>query len=341
MKFRSRFLLPLLFVAATAALFSCSKSKVADGLRIAVIPKGTTHDFWNAIHAGAVKAKHDLRLKGVDVEVTWRGPLREDDRDFQISVMENFVSSGYNGIVLAPLDDTALVSSVELAARSEVPVVIIDSGINTENYVSFVATDNFKGGQMAAEFMAKQLQEKGNVVVFRYQVGSASTTKREEGFLQKIAEYPNINVISGATPQTSEYGGATVDTAFQKAENMLTREDLKMLNGVFCPNETVTIAMTKALRQVSKAGGVVKIVGFDSGPQSVLDLADGDVQALVVQDPLMMGYQGVMKLVEHLAGQPVDKRVDTGVHLATRENMREPEMARLLHPPVDEILKGE
>lgn len=324
---------------ATLLIFGssgCSKSKISEGVRIAVIPKGTTHDFWKAIHAGAVKAEQDLRLRGIDAKIIWRGPLREDDRDFQIQVVENFASSdSIDGIVLAPLDSTALVAPVELAKRSDVPVVIIDSDINTEDYVSFIATDNYQGGVLAATHLAELLMGKGEVVLLRYQVGSASTENREKGFLDTLQKFPDIEVIS-----SNDYAGATVDAAYQKAETIVSGDIGVRMDGVFCPNETVTIAMTKALKDAGRADGEVKIVGFDSGPQSVIDLQNGDLQALVVQDPMAMGYQGVMHIVAHLDGQKVERRVDTGVFLITRENMQEPEHQRLLYPPIDEYLKS-
>src|SRR2546422_42808 len=118
---------------------------------VAVIPKGTTHEFWKSINAGAIKAQNELRDKGVKVEVIWKGPLKEDDRDQQIQVVENFTSRRVSGIVLAPLDSQALVSPVESALQAGVPVVIMDSGLKSDKYVSFVATDNYKGGVLAGE----------------------------------------------------------------------------------------------------------------------------------------------------------------------------------------------
>lgn len=300
---------------------------------IAVIPKGTTHEFWKSIHAGAVKAEQELAAKGTKVRLFWKGPLREDDRDQQIQVVENFTARTVSGIVLAPLDSQALVAPVASAAQAKIPTVVIDSDLKSDRQISFVATDNFKGGQMAGEFLAQQLGGKGKVILLRYQVGSASTEAREAGFLDAIRKASGIQLIS-----SDQHAGATRETAYQASQNLLNRFG-REVNGIFCPNETATIAMTKALRDIGRAGGQVKLVGFDSGSQSVLDLKNGDVQALVVQDPLKMGYLGVMTLVEHLRGKPVEKRVDTGVSLVTKANMNEPAMAELLAPPIAKFLK--
>src|SRR5213594_3125493 len=113
---------------------------------LAVIPKGTTHEFWKSINAGAFKARDELDAQGIKVDVIWKGPLKEDDRDQQIQVVENFMARRVSGIVLAPLDSQALVKPVENAIRAKVPVVIIDSGLKSDQYVSFVATARHGSG---------------------------------------------------------------------------------------------------------------------------------------------------------------------------------------------------
>src|SRR6516225_1881643 len=201
-------------------------------LTIAVIPKGTSHVFWQSVHAGAQKAATEL---GVDI--LWRGPLREDDRDSQVSEVEGFVSRGISGIVLAPLDESALVTPVSNATRNNIPVVIFDSGLKSDDYVSFVATDNLKGGRLAGEHMAKLLGGKGKVVLLRYAEGSNSTSLREQGFLDVMKENPGIEVVS-----SNQYAGADVEGAYKKSEALLSRfkspDGSPSINGVFCPNES-------------------------------------------------------------------------------------------------------
>ena len=300
---------------------------------LAVIPKGTTHEFWKSINAGAVKAQRELTSQGTKVEIIWKGPLREDDRDQQIQVVENFVARHVSAIVLAPLDSQALVRPVHYAVRAKVPVVIMDSDLKSDDYVSFVATDNYKGGQLAGEHLAKLLGEKGNVILMRYAVGSASTEARETGFLDALKKFPGIKVIS-----SDQHAGATRELAYQTAQNLLNRYG-REVNGIFCPSEPTTIAMTKALRDLGLAGGKVKMIGFDAGSQSVLDLEHGDVQALVVQNPVRMGYLAVTTAVKSLKGDKVERRIDTGVWVVTKQNMEQPEIKELLHPPLDEYLK--
>lgn len=300
---------------------------------IAVIPKGTSHEFWKSIHAGAIKAKQELESKGHKVNIIWKGPIREDDRDQQIQVVENFIARRVDGIVLAPLDVTALIAPVESAMRSRIPVVIIDSGVQTENIVSYIATDNYKGGQLGAAHLAKILNGRGKVILLRYQVGSNSTDQREAGFMEEIKKYPDIEVIS-----SDQYSGATRDSAYQAAQNLLNRHG-KQVEGIFAPCEPITVGVTMALRDIGKAGGAVKVVGFDAGSQSVEALKRGDVQGLVVQNPMRMGYEGVMTVVSSIEKKKVEKKVDTGVKVVTRENMDEPENNQLLYPPLSKYLK--
>lgn len=299
---------------------------------VAVIPKGTTHEFWKSVHAGARKAAQEF-----NVEVIWKGPLKEDDREGQISVVESFVTRQVDGIVLAPLDDTALRPAVREAKRAEIPVVIFDSDLKGGDYISFVATDNYKGGQLAAEEMARLLGGKGRVAVLRYQEGSASTMNREKGFLDTLKKYPGIEVVS-----ENQYGGATTESAQKASENLLAPlkgPDGKLtIQGIYTPNESTTFGMLRALQDQGLAGKV-NFVGFDASSSLVEALRKGEINALVVQNPFRMGYLSVKTLADHLKGQPVEKRVDTGATLVTREKMDQPEIKELLEPDLDKWLK--
>ena len=301
--------------------------------RIAVIPKGLTHEFWKSIHAGAIKAARDLLAEGVEVEVIWKGPIREDDREQQVQVVEAFTSQGVSGIVLAPLDDKALVRPVEDAKRLGIPTVIIDSDLASPDIVSFVATDNFRGGELAAEEMARLLGGKGKVLLLRYQEGSASTAAREEGFVTKLrAVAPGIDLIS-----SDQYAGATRDTAKRASENLLNRFGNE-LSGIFCPNESSAAGMLLALQDVSKAGKI-PFLGFDASQDFIDAMKSGQMQGTVLQNPFKMGALGVRTMVDHLLGKTVEERVDTGVVLVTPANLDTAESRDLLKPPIDEYLK--
>jgi ribose transport system substrate-binding protein len=327
----------LLVLAAIwmTALCACARNTqnpTGNKLTIAVIPKGTSHVFWQSVHAGAQKAATEL---GVDL--VWRGPLREDDRDSQVSEVEGFVSRGISGIVLAPLDETALVTPVSNATRNKIPVVIFDSGLKSDDYVSFVATDNLKGGRLAGEHMAKLLGGKGKVVLLRYAEGSNSTSLREQGFLDVMKENPGIEVVS-----SNQYAGADVEGAYKKSEALLSRfkaaDGSPSINGVFCPNESTTLGMLRAFEDNGWAGKL-HFVGFDASSILVKGVRDGHIDALVLQDPIKMGYLGVKTMVAHLRGENVDKRIDTGVTLVTHDNLDQPAMKDLVEPDLTKWLK--
>jgi ribose transport system substrate-binding protein len=238
---------------ATAALccsvlsFIAPSASAAESLDIAVIPKGTSHEFWKSIHAGALKAQQELQGNGQPVKIIWKGPLREDDREQQIQVVENFVSRRVSGIVLAPLDSRALVQPVASAGQARIPVVIMDSGLNSDRYASFVATDNRRGGVMAGDHLARLLGGKGNVILLRYQVGSASTEEREAGFLEALKQHPGIKVIS-----SNQHAGPTRETAYQASQNLLNRHG-REVNGVFCPAELPSGAIGDAVTLLTTA----------------------------------------------------------------------------------------
>ena len=326
----------LLVVLLVLGVSACNKSNVPAGakkLTIAVIPKGTTHEFWKSIHAGSNKAASELTAQGTPIDVIWKGPLREDDREQQIQVVEGFMTQGVNGIVLAPLDNRALVRPVEEAKRASVPTVIIDSGLESDAIVSFVATDNRKGGALAAARMGELLNGKGKVLMLRYAEGSASTTEREEGFVTELKQkFPNIELIS-----SDQYAGATRDTAKRASENLLNRFGDEV-QGIFTPNESSTAGMLLALQDINKAGKV-SFVGFDASQVFIDAMRAGQLNGIVVQNPFNMGYLGVRTMVDHLLGKSVEKKIDTGVMLVTNENMSSPEVQTLLHPPLDQYLK--
>jgi len=288
--------------------------------KIAVIPKGMTHEFWKSIHAGAQQA---AREQGADI--IWKGPQKEDDRAQQITVVEDVISRGVDGIVLAPLDDRALQRPVQDAMRERIPVIIIDSGLQGKDYLSFVATDNYQGGVMGARRLGALLGGKGKIFLIRYQEGSASTTEREQGFLDTVRkEFPGFTLLV-----KDQYAGTTTESAYQMAENLIGR--FPDVEGIFCPNESSTFGTLRALQE-SQLAGKVRFVGFDSSPKLVQALRDGHLHGLILQNPVKMGYLGVTEMVQYLRGQKIPERVDTGVYLATPDNMDSPEIKALLSP---------
>ncbi|HZZ28328.1 MAG TPA: substrate-binding domain-containing protein [Pirellulales bacterium] len=327
----------LLVLLSLAILVGCSDEAAGPGgqgasvamggngkkYQIAVVPKAATHEFWKSVHAGAEDAASELG----NVEIIWKAPAEDDNRNQQIDLVENFVTRGVNGICLAPIDSQALVNVAKDVKAANIPLVIFDSGLNDPSlYVSYVATDNENGGRLAAREMGRQLNGKGNVLLLRYSSGSESTENRERGFLETIKkEFPDIKILS-----SDQYAGTSEQTALDKSQQLLLKYG-KEVNGIFAVNESSAAGMLQALKEAGLTGKVVYL-GFDSSNRIVKALRDGDMQGVVLQDPVNMGYQAVKAIVAQLTGQPVEKRVSTGEAVATKENMDNPHMHKLLNP---------
>ena len=323
-----RCLILLLLVCLVTA--ACGGSGKSSAITIAVVPKGTTHEFWKSVHAGAIKAGREF-----GVTILWQGPLKEDDRDDQIRVVDTVVSRAVQGLLLAPLDDKALRAPVSNATRAGIPVVIFDSNLDGQDHLSLVATSNLVAGRLAGAHMGKILGGKGNVVMMRLHEGAASTTAREEGFLAALKDFPGVTVIS-----SNQFAGALAEGAYRMGESLLaaTKAADGNVQGIFCPNESTTFGMLRALENAGLAGKI-RYVGFDSADKLVQGLREGHIDALVLQNPFAMGYIGVKTLVRHLRGERVDRFIDTGVAVVTRGNMDQTEIKDRLQPNLDMYLK--
>ncbi len=292
----------------------------AHRIRLAVIPKGTTHFHWKSVEAGARAAAQEL-----GVEILWKGPLKENDRAQQIAIVEQFVSEGVDGLAIAPLDDVALVRPVRAAMAKKIPVVVFDSGLKGEvgkDWVSYVATNNKLGGVMAGEELARVMGGKGKAMLLRYMEGSASTVEREAGFLEALAKHPEITLLS-----SNRYLGATAAEAQTNAMNMI--DQIKEADGVFASNESATFGLLLALRQNGLAGKI-KLVGFDTSDPLLDALRKGELLATVAQNPRKMGAELVKALVDSINGKPVAESIDSGAMLVTPANLDSPEVKMLL-----------
>jgi ribose transport system substrate-binding protein len=309
----------------------CNSASRSARYRIVVIPKGTTHNFWKSIHAGALKAAKE---RG-DIDIVWDGPTREDERQEQRNIVERYANEHVSAIVLAPCDRRTLVAPVESALAQGIPVVIIDSGLESspaitgsDKYLGYVATDNKQGGVLGAEKMGELFKgkAKARVLLLRYQAGSESTEQREEGFKEKIRQYPNIELI---VPE--DEAGATVDSAQKASERVLSNHP--DLDGIFTVNESSTTGMLQALRGLNRIRQV-KLVGFDGSALLIDALRSGELEGLVLQDPFDMGYRSVLRAVDALQGRPPREPVlHTNLQLATGANVDSPDIRRMYQPP--------
>ena len=323
----TRTTLALLLITALAA--SCDRGESSPGAtdpskaRIAVIPKGTSHIFWKSVHTGAKRYAREHNLP----EPIWQGPPTEEDVNQQINIAANVQTAGCDALVLAPINKDGLNRTIETAFR-KMPVVVYDSGCTTDQYTAYVATDNYKGGQLAGQHLLKLLGPAGGeVAVVLVQAGSASTEEREKGFFDVVNKAPNVKVVF------SQYGNSNTNTSMNVASNALTAHP--NIKGFFGPNESSTAGILNALRQHKKAGQV-KFVGFDSTPEFVEGLRKGEVHAIVLQDPVRMGYLAVKAAHEALQKKPVTKNQPIEPTLVTPDNIDRPEIVQLHTPDLSD-----
>ena len=231
---------------------------------------------------------------------------------------------------MAPSEATALVRVVERAAREGIPVTIFDTGINTEEYVSFVSTNNYEAGVVGARTLADALGGKGEVAVIRMVPGSASTTAREDGFADTISrEFPEIEIVA------QQYCMANHAKALAVAENILTSHP--DLSGMFASAEPATVGPIQAIKARGLVGKV-KLVGFDFGHTIEQALRDGVLVAAVVQDPFNIGYTAVKTMAAKLRGETPERRIDSPVKVVTGENLTTLEIDRFVHPDLAKYL---
>lgn len=293
---------------------------------VGVVPKGANHIFWQAVHAGANKAASEYGL-----EVEWNAPTLEIDSSRQIAIVDSMANRKLAGIALAPVDRTALVSVVERATDAGIPVVIFDSGIDTQKRLTYVATDNREGGRMAARELGRLLFGEGKVAIVGFMPGSASTMEREEGFTEELkSKFPNIKIVQKV------YGMADRAKALAATENILTAHP--DLGGLFADNESSTVGMMQALK--ARRTRKVRTVGFDSNDQLIQDLQTRALDAMVLQDPFKMGYESVKAVGMKLKGEQPPALIDSGVYLVGRLDMEKPDIVQLLRPDLGRWLSS-
>jgi ribose transport system substrate-binding protein len=297
-------------------LASCNQQKKR---LIGVVPKATSHVFWVAVEKGAKAAAKEFQ-----VDIEWNGAPSETEYARQIQIVDSMINRKVDGLAVAATERRALVASVDRAMKQGIPVTIFDSGIEGENYTSYVATNNYEGGQLGARAMAKLIGGKGEVGLILHAPGSASTMDRERGFTDVIEkEFPEIKIVA------TQYGMADRSKARAGAENILTAHP--NLSGFFGSSEPSTTGASLAVKARGLAGKV-KVVAFDASDNLVEDMKAGAIQAMVVQDPFQMGYQTVKTLIDKLDGKTPPKRIDLSAKVIFADEVSKPENQRLLSP---------
>jgi len=309
-------------VLLSVALISCGGSHRKT---IAVIPKATSHLFWVSVQAGAMAAG-----KKLNVDVLWNGPPTETDYARQVQIVDSMIARQVDGLAVAAQDRITLNASLDRAAAAHIPVTVFDSGVDSSNYMTFIATNNFEAGQMAARKLAALVGGKGKVAELMHAPGSKSTMDREAGFEDAVKkEFPGLQIVA------RQFSMSDRAKAMAAAENFLTAQP--DLDGIFASAEPGSLGAALALKSRGVAGKV-KLVAFDAGEDLVDDLKDGSIDALVAQDPFRMGYDAVKTLVDKLHGANPPKIIDLSATVVTKRDLDKPEIKALLFPDVKRYL---
>ena len=313
----------ILAVALLPFLAGCNRNHETT---IAVIPKASADIFWQSVHAGAVKASWENH-----VNIVWEGPPNETDIATEMQIMETMINRRVDAICLAPSDKSAFKIVVDRAVKAGIPVIIFDSGMDTDSYRTFVATDNYLGGKMGAERLGERMKGHGKIVMVKTTPGGASTTAREDGFRDGLkAKYPAIEILD------ERYGMASIAQSLTVMENMLTAHP--DLGGVFCSNESGSIGASQALRARNRK---LTLVGFDSSPSLIEAVQSGWIDTLVIQDPFTMGETAVAYALKAIRGEQTPKKIALPPRLVDLRNLHDPAIDAQLHPDLRKYLDAQ
>ncbi len=266
--------------------------------RVAVIPKATAHLFFVSVHEGVERAAREF-----SIEALWNGPSDETDSSRQIQIVDSMVAQGVDGIAISATDERALVGPLLRARAAKIPVVIFDSAVAMDDYVSFISTDNYGAGCLAARRLAGLVGGKGSVAMIQQKPGGASTGRRESGFEETLAkEFPEVKIVA------RQFSMGDRAKARAVAENILTAQ--AGLDGIFASSEASSIGAIQAIRS---RGTKLKLVTFDDSEMHREALKEGVVNVMLVQDPARLGYEAVKALAGFLRGEVQRKRLDLPV----------------------------
>jgi len=290
---------------AGLAAGACNRGK--EDVTIALVTKAMDSEFWLTMAEGA-KAGAAERP---GVKLTIVAPDREINVDQQVSMLEDQVRRGVKALVVSPAGSAQVMSALELASSRGIPVVLVDTDAPFAKKVSYIGTDNRRGGQLAAKCLVDRLAGKGEVALISGVPGNESQDARAQGFIDAVAKVPGMKLVAQQPANSERSLGLTV------MENILTAHP--DVQGVFATNDQMALGAMEAL-DARRLRGKVAIVGFDATKEAVQATVDGKLAGSVAQNPRAMGQKGVEAALAALDGRPVEKRIDTGTELVTKEN---------------------
>lgn len=286
--------------------------------KISLILKTQSGDYFKNVRMGA-----EVAAKEFNVKVDFTSPMDENDVDGQIELVNEAIERKTDALILAPSDYNKLVDITEKAVSKKIPVLVIDSKLNTKKISSYITTDNVKAGEMAGEKLASLCGASSRVAIINFVEGSSNNKEREKGLLSIISKYPQINVIY------SDYVSPDSESASVLTKKLVLGDD--KVNTIIALNYVSSIGVAKAISEIGFAGKVT-VISFDNTPEQIEFLENGVIQATVTQSPFGMGYLAVKYAVLNLQNKKIPKYVDTGVVVIDGSNMYLPQNQKILFP---------
>ena len=323
-----KYLIITLFVLAIS-LSSCdyNSNRNLPDYRIGIVPEERGSSFWKILRKGSYNATKELLDRNISIEVIWQAPAGINQWEDQVKLVEQLVEDEVDGILLSPVNRKSLQASLKLTSTKNIPVIIINSTLLEGDYITYIGSNNYEAGWRAGHYLANLLEEKGNVIMLKHIKDSGSSEDREKGFLEAISQYNDINVLSSEL-----YAGETQDTAFRQSQKLLNRTQKKGIDGIFTSSQNSTNGMIFTLQKFPTVRNHSQFVGFDGGYLNINALNNGDIDALLIQDPEGMGYEAIMKMVSYLKGNSVPGFIYSDVIIVDQDNILETNIQNFLEP---------
>lgn len=274
-------------------------------ITINVVVKALNSDFWKSVQAGAEAAGKEL---GVTVKVI--APNSEDDVAGQTSMMEDSIINKVSCLVVAPTQPAAALATFDKADQAGIPVVLVDTDAKWDKKQSFVGTGNLAGGKAGGKFLAEKVGKGAEVVMIRGALGDPGSDDRVSGARESL-EAAGVKVITVQPANGDRNKGMSV------MENLLQAHP--NIKGVYCTNDEMALGAIRALKQANRTD--VAVTGFDGSPDALKAIKAGELTATVAQNSYNMGKISVETAVKVVKGEKVDKRIDTGTKLISKENV--------------------
>lgn len=312
----------ILIPTLLSGLFGCADNTLSSQekrTKIEVIVKKKDASYWSVVKMGAEAAGKEF-----DVDVKFDGPVNEKDIEEQIKIVDGAINEKVDAIVLAASDYTKLIDVVERADAQKIPVVIIDSALNSNKIKAFVGTDNIDAGNKLGQTLVKKLGKSCKIAVMSFIKGAATSDQREQGVFQELNKYPDIKVVS------TLYSNSDENIAYGLTKKLI--KENPDLDAIVCTNAYGTVGTARAVEEVQQAGNNIKIIGFDSTPEEISFVEKGVIDALVVQNPFNMGYLGVKYALDSIKKKAVPEFTNTLSTYIDKDNMYLPENEKLVFP---------